>query len=104
MGARYRLMAALAACLLVPGVSFAKKHWSDYLQNWKIHLDNGQVYVDATNMPVHCSYSRAIIQTDLGEYQKDLYAFILMSYATKRKLTLVLDDAEQNCVVYGARN
>lgn len=87
--------------------SFAGIFWTAPLQNWNIYVNNGVIYVSATNMPANCSYQRAQIDTTSNfplsqQNNKDLYAYILSSSLTSKPLTIVVDSDVTTCTVWGA--
>ena len=94
------------AFLLVPLSVNAAPYWTSQLTDWKVYLGNGVVYVSASNMPSHCSYSRAQIDTSSQvyspTYQRDLYAYLMAAYAAGKTMKIVVDDQETVCKIYGA--
>jgi hypothetical protein len=100
------LIIGCSAMMSAPGV--ANKLWSASLTNWRFYMDNGVAYVQAANMPANCQYQRAYIDTSATVYtptnQRDLYAFVLAQSLAGNTLSIVVDDSETNCRVYGASN
>lgn len=91
-----------------PLTASAEAYWSPALDNWILYLDNGVVYVGASNMPAHCANSRAQIEPSsqiyTATYERDLYAYVMAAYAAGKPLALVLHDDESTCKVYGAKD
>jgi hypothetical protein len=98
----------MLAMILSPLTASAAAYWSPALEEWKLHLDNGVIYISASNMPAHCAYSRAQIDTSLqtptATYQRDLYAYVLAAYSAGKPLMITLHDDETTCKVYGAKD
>jgi hypothetical protein len=92
--------------VMVASVANAGAYWTALLSNWNLYLDNGVAYVDASNMPAHCSNSRAQIETSSqiysASYQRDIYAYVLAAHAAGKTLRIVVNDQESLCKVYGA--
>jgi hypothetical protein len=96
--------------LLFPCLSNASTIWTGPLSNWNLTLDNGVIYITASNLPANCSYGRAQIDTSTTysypspTYQRDIYAFVLAQQAAGKTLQIVVNDSETVCKVYGAKN
>ena len=86
----------------------ATAYWTPMLSDWKLYLDNGVAYVGATNMPSHCSNSRAQIETSSqiysATYQRDIYAYVMAAYTAGKQLRIVVNDQESLCKVYGVND
>jgi len=88
--------------------AFAERYWTEYLIDWRVMINNGVVYITAPNMPTHCAYSRAQISTASStvgfsqQNNKDLYAYVLSASILEKKLRIVVDRAESECVLSGA--
>jgi hypothetical protein len=96
----------LIGLVMFPFSVNAGSYWTGALTDWYVSLDNGVVYVGASNMPAHCSYARAQIDTSSqiysATYQRDLYAYVMTAYAAGKSLRIVVNDQETTCKVYGA--
>lgn len=92
----------------LPLSGYAKSYWTQPLADWSLYLDNGVVYVTANNMPSHCTYSRAQIDTSTQvyslTYQRDIYAYILAAYTAKKPLTIVVNDQDSICKITGVND
>ena len=103
-----KALIALLVTSLSPIAAHATLVWTPSLTDWTLSVNNGVAYVNATNMPTYCLYSRAQIDTSATVItptnQRDLYAFVLASYMAGKPLTLVVNDAETTCKIYGAGN
>ncbi len=92
----------------------AGRTWTDSLSDWSVYMDNGVTYVRSGSMPSACAHDRAQIDTSSEitygtttyseSHFRDMYAFILMSYASSKELYIVTDSAESSCRVYGVKN
>ena len=89
-------------------VASAGTYWSPALSDWRLYLDNGVVYIAASNMPAHCQYARAQIDTSTQvyspTYQRDIYAYVMAAHVAGKPLSIVLNDQESTCKVYGAND
>jgi hypothetical protein len=94
--------------MLLPLSASAAAYWTGGLTDWNVYLDNGVVYIGAANMPAHCAFARAQIDTSTqvytATYQRDLYAYVMAAYTAGKPLKIVLNDQETTCKVYGAND
>jgi len=100
-------MGALALGMMVCLPAFAARAWTASLVNWRLTMDNGVAYVNSSTLST-CANQRAQIDTSATIYtptnQRDLFAFVLAQSLAGNTLSIVTDDAESPCKVYGAQN
>lgn len=99
----------VSAAFLAAGPVHATPGWSNSLTAWNVSLDNGVIYVNASNMPTNCLNARAQISTSATlsgstSYSSELYSFILASSAAQLPLKVAIEPGESTCKVYGAKN
>lgn len=115
MNALKWLTTLLVFVVMECSVVYAEPYWTGPLLNWNLVVNNGVIYLTATNMPSHCSYSRAQIDTAgnggtdgvTGGYSlqnnKDLYAYLMVASSLgKQTLNIVVRREDTVCSIYGA--
>ena len=104
------LTVILSAIWAKPAV--AVKYWFDIGSNWYIYFDNGQTYIRSSYLPSNavnqkhsCSHGRVQMSKTYGDdnYRKNMYAYILAGYTTRKSLSIVLDDGQSTCEFFGAK-
>ena len=99
----------LNVLLFAASNAFAGRYWTDNLQDWNLYVNNGVIYLAATNMPSHCSYSRAQIDTNSSnggfsqQNNKDLYAYLLTASIAGKSMRIVVSSDQSDCTISGAQ-
>ena len=82
-------------------------HWEKDGTVARLTMDNGVAYVNSSTLAT-CANSRAQIDTSATiltpTNQRDLFAFVLAQPLAGNTLSIVTDDTESPCKVYGAQN
>ncbi len=98
------MLALTIVCISNSLLLAGSKYWVKLI-DWSISFDNNVAYINASNMPVHCSYSRAEIDPNATSlYYKYMFAYLLSAYSMGKttEISIVLDQNEAICKCYGA--
>lgn len=98
-------MKKLSLCLLLigslPMAAFAGRYQTPALTSWSMYMNNGVVYISSSQMPSHCTYSRAQINMSGTEFDRTQIAMALAAYKSKSNIAVFIDSDHTVCVMSG---